>query len=96
MQLQDGDYVFRTLAFDKEFTIAMANAEDKSGLQEKMSFYARLAELYTLFRQQLRQDGKAYGGLKYRDCAENIGVYARKLHFKHLVFAGFHVFTPSE
>ena len=96
MQLQDGEYVFRTLAFDKEFTIAMASAEDKSGLQEKMSFYARLAELYTLFRQQLRQDGKAYGGLKYRDCAENIGVYAGKLHFKHLVFAGFHVFTPSE
>ncbi|MBR4918603.1 MAG: PD-(D/E)XK nuclease family protein [Bacteroidales bacterium] len=96
MQLQDGEYVFRALAFDKEFTIAMANAEDKSGLQEKMSFYARLAELYTLFRQQLRQDGKAYGGLKYRDCAENIGVYAHKLHFKHLVFAGFHVFTPSE
>ena len=44
----------------------------------------------------MRQDGKAYGGLKYRDCAENIGVYAHKLHFKHLVFAGFHVFTPSE
>ena len=96
MQMQDGEYVFKTLAFDKEFTIAMADTEDKSGLQEKMRFYARLAELYTLFRTQLRQDGKAYGGLKYRDCAERIDIYAKKLNFKHLVFAGFHVFTPAE
>ena len=96
MQLQDGEYVFRTLAFDKEFTIAMANAEDKSSLQEKMRFYARLAELYTLFRTQLRQEGKAYGGLKFRDCADHIADYSRKLNFKHFVFAGFHVFTPAE
>ena len=96
MQMQDGEYVFRTLAFDKEFTIALANIEDKTALQEKMSFYARLAELYTLFRSQLRQEGKAYGGLKYRDCADNIERYIRKLNFKHFVFAGFHVFTPAE
>ncbi len=96
MQLQDGEYVFKTLAFDKEFTIAMAHEDQKESLQEKMSFYARLAELYTLFRNQLRQEGKAYGGLKYRDCADHIDVYARKLNFKHFVFAGFHVFTPAE
>lgn len=96
MQLQDGEYVFRTLAFDKEFTIAMANPEQKESLTEKMAFYARLAELYTLFKNQLRQNNKAYNGLKFRDCAENIERYAMKLNFKHFVFAGFHVFTPSE
>ena len=96
MQMQDGEYVFRTLAFDKEFTIAMSDEKSKESLQEKMSFYARLAELYTLFRQRLRNEKCAYGGLKFRDCAENMDKYAAKLNFKHFVFAGFHVFTPSE
>ena len=96
MQMQDGEYVFRTLAFDKEFTIAMADEKSKEALQEKMSFYARLAELYTLFRQHLRNGKCAYSGLKFRDCAENMDKYATKLNFKHFVFAGFHVFTPSE
>lgn len=96
MQMQDGEYVFRTLAFDKEFTIAMADEKSKEVLQEKMSFYARLAELYTLFRQRLRDEKCAYSGLKFRDCAENMDKYAAKLNPKHFVFAGFHVFTPSE
>lgn len=96
MQMQDGEYVFRTLAFDKEFTIAMANPDQQESLKEKMGFYARLAELYTLFRDQLRQEKQAYNGLKFRNCAEHIEQYAQKLNFKHFVFAGFHVFTPAE
>ncbi len=96
MQLQDGKYVFKTLAFDKEFTIAMANPDQKETLNEKMAFYARLAELYILFRDHLRMNKQAYNGLKFRDCAENIAKYAKKINFKHFIFAGFHVFTPSE
>lgn len=96
MQLQEGEYVFKTLAFDKEFTIEMADGDQKESMMEKMAFYARLAELYVLFGNQLKERKQAYNGLKFRDCAENIEVYARKLNFKHFVFAGFHVFTPSE
>lgn len=96
MQMQDGEYVFRTLAFDKEFVIAMAHADEQSALQEKMHFYSRLAELYGAFQQYLLQQRKAYSGLKYRDCADHIADYVTKMPYKHYVFAGFHVFTPSE
>lgn len=96
MQLQDGTYVFKTLAFDKEFSLSMGQDGISQAMQEKMQLYASLAELYVRFRDALLQKKKAYDGLKYRDCAEHIQEYAQALPYSHFVFAGFHVFTPAE
>ncbi len=95
-QMQDGSYVFKTLAFDKEFTLSLGQDEPSQAMQEKMRLYASLGDLYVQFRDALLQKKIAYDGLKYRDCAEHMEEYAQSLRFTHFVFAGFHVFTPAE
>ncbi len=99
MQLQDGEYVFRTLAFDKEFSLAMSgHSKDSKAMQGKMERYSLFGTLYTTFHNKMREAGKSYPGFRYRDCAENIEAYASHPEWssKHFIFAGFHVFSPAE
>ncbi len=99
MQLQNGEKVFRELAFDKEFSIAMSGVDkDSEAMQEKMALYARFGALYTAFHDKMREVRKSYAGFRYRDCAENIEQYANRPAWdaKHFIFAGFHVFSPAE
>lgn len=99
MQQQDGEYVFRTLAFDKEFSLALSGlSKDSKALQEKMERYSLFGTLYTTFHHKMREAGKSYPGFRYRDCAENIEAYAKHPEWgsKHFIFAGFHVFSPAE
>lgn len=99
MQMQNGEYVFKTLAFDKEFSLAMSGIQTGSeAMKEKMELYARFGTLYTAFHDKMREVGKSYAGFRYRDCAENIATYATHPEWesKHFIFAGFHVFSPAE
>lgn len=99
MQMQNGEYVFKTLVFDKEFSLAMSGIQtDSEAMKEKMELYARFGTLYTAFHDKMREVGKSYAGFRYRDCAENIATYATHPEWesKHFIFAGFHVFSPAE
>ncbi len=99
MQMQDGEYVFKTLAFDKEFSLAMSDpSKNSEAIKKKMECYSLFGTLYTAFHQKMRETGKSYAGFRYRDCAENIATYANRPEWcsKHFIFAGFHVFSPAE
>lgn len=70
-QLDHDDYLSETQrealkAFFKNFT-----DDSTSKMREKfMHLWSRLHEIYTTFREELRNDGLAYEGMLYRDVAE--------------------------
>lgn len=70
-------------------------------IEEKLKYYFefwdKLYEMYTLFRQTLREQNKAYAGMMYRDLAENTqSQLIEKSEFEHFVFVGFNAFSRSE
>ncbi len=96
MQMEDGQSLFRDLASAKTFEIPFGQDDVSADQQEKIDLYNMLADLYGQFRQQLIGEGVGYDGLIYRDCADNMAEYGKRLTHKHYIFAGFHVLTPSE
>ena len=96
MQLQDVLAIFREYADAAKFEVPFGKDNLSEGDQEKLKFNDLLADIYGLFRNLLKEKGEAYEGMLYRDCAENIADYARKIPFKRLVFAGFYALSPAE
>ncbi len=96
MQLQDVPVILREYADAAKFEVPFGKDELSEGDREKLKFNDLLAEIYGLFGKQLREKGEAYEGMLYRDCAEHIADYAKKIPFKRLVFAGFYALSPAE
>ena len=96
MQLQDVPVILREYADAAKFEVPFGKESLSEGDIEKMRFNDQLADIYGLFVKQLREKGAAYEGMMYRDCAENIADYARKIPFKRVVFAGFYALSPAE
>ena len=96
MQLQDVPAILREYADAAKFEIPFGKDNITEGDSEKLKFNDLLAEIYGLFGKQLRENGEAYEGMMYRDCAEHIADYAKKIPFKRLVFAGFYALSPAE
>lgn len=96
MQLQDVPVILREYANAAKFEVPFGKDELTEGDREKLKFNDLLAELYGLLGKQLREKGEAYEGMLYRDCAEHIADYAKKIPFKRLVFAGFYALSPAE
>ena len=96
MQLQDVPAILREYADAAKFEIPFGKDDLSERDCEKLKFNDLLAEIYGLLGKQLREKGEAYEGMLYRDCAENIADYAKKIPFKRLVFAGFYALSPTE
>lgn len=96
MQMADGEGILKDLASAKTFEIPFGQDDLDPDQKESLDLYQMLADLYLSYREYLKNQGLAYDGLLYRDCAEHISEYAGKLTHSHYVFAGFHVLTPSE
>ena len=96
MQMQDVPTIFKEFAEAAHFEVPFGKEEISSEDREKLEFYNQLAGLYEQYRSALSASSEAYEGMLYRDCAENMAEYARKLPFKRLIFAGFYALSPTE
>lgn len=96
MQMQDVPAIFKEFAAAARFEVPFGKEEISSEDREKLEFYHQLAGLYLQYKSALSASSEAYEGMIYRDCAENMDEYARKLPFKRLIFAGFYALSPSE
>lgn len=96
MQLQDVPSILKEYANAAKFEVSFSKEALSEGDREKLKFNDLLAEIYGLLVKQLRENGEAYEGMMYRDCAENIALYAQKIPLKRLVFAGFYALSPAE
>lgn len=96
MQLQDVPVIFKEFSASAHFEVPFGKDNVSQEEQEKLQFYDLLADIYVRYKALLTESGEAFEGMIYRDCAENIAEYAKKLPFKRLIFAGFYALSPSE
>lgn len=96
MQLQDVSACLREYAEAAKFEIPFGKEEMSESDREKIQFNVLLADIYLKYKGMLNNNGEAYEGMMYRDSAENIAEYARRLPFKRLIFAGFYALSPAE
>lgn len=96
MQLQDVPAILRESANAARFEIQFGKDELSAEDREKLIFSELLADIFGSYKALLLQNGEAYEGMIYRDCAENIARYAQKLPYKRLIFAGFYALSPAE
>jgi hypothetical protein len=68
--------------------------DNNSQLQRRfLDLWSRLYDIYTDFRQRLRNQGLAYEGMLYRDVASCEDI---KYEYDHYVFVGFNMVHPVE
>lgn len=96
MQMADATAVFETLAQGMAHEIPFGQNSVSELQQRSIDFYQKLGPLVVKYRNFLLQEQVGYEGLIYCDCARNMDRYFSKLSYKHYVFAGFHVLSPSE
>jgi len=72
------------------------NSSDKNGdfKQQFSEIWAKLFELYTIFKADLRQRGIGYDGMIFRDVIDADSDL--KLDYERVVFVGFNALTKSE
>ena len=95
-QLDSAERILSDLASAKRFEIGFGQDEVSEEQARKVAFFNMLAQLYVAFKERLAQQGCAYDGMLYRDCAEHAEQYVGQLPYEHYVFAGFHVLNPAE
>lgn len=96
MQMQDVVNCLREYAVAAKFEIPYGKDEILEFEQQKILFNELLSQIYTDFIALLKENSESYTGLLYRDCAENISDYSRKIDYKRIVFAGFYALSPAE
>ena len=96
MQLQDVENILKLNADSAKFEISLGKDQLSTKEQEKIMFNELLANIYFEFRNLLVKNSEAYAGMQYRDCAENIALYAQNINYKQIIFAGFYALSPSE
>lgn len=96
MQLQNVPVTLKEYAQAAKFEILFGKENASESDLEKIQFNELLANLYTLYKALLSEQKEAYEGMIYRDCAEKVTEYAKKVPFKRLIFAGFYALSPSE
>lgn len=62
--------------------------------QNYLKFYHSLYDHYTQLNQRLKQQGKAYSGMAYRESANKINQYT--FPYQHIYFVGFNTLSTSE
>ena len=96
MQLQDVPASLREYAEAAKFEIPFGKEETSESDRERMQFNDLLADIYVQNKELLQSRKESYEGMIYRDCAEHIADYSRRLPFRRLIFAGFYALSPSE
>ena len=93
-QMADIDTLFRYL---KEFgDVEMAQNDDQAGIYRRfVGFWGELGSLYHEFRRRLKDEGKAYEGMVYRDVAENLK-NQKPQPWERVVFCALNALTESE
>ncbi|WP_339610720.1 PD-(D/E)XK nuclease family protein [uncultured Planktosalinus sp.] len=87
---------FNYLNSIKEIDHWYLNQEKTQLIQNYLSFWNSLEELYEIFTAKTRENGYAHQGFVYREAARNIQHYiTAKQHFQH-VFIGFNALNKSE
>ncbi|MGM9843334.1 MAG: PD-(D/E)XK nuclease family protein [Muribaculaceae bacterium] len=72
---------------------------DESENNMKQYFYSMwmiLYDLYTKFRESLKENQLCYTGMAFRIAAENMNNYSNRLHHKRYVFIGFNALSAAE
>lgn len=64
--------------------------------RDYLRFYRSLYQYYSLLRERLAERGQAYGGMAYRNVAENIGTLADKITATAVYFVGFNAISECE
>lgn len=64
--------------------------------QDYLDFYRSLYQYYTLLRERLLAQGKAYGGMAYRHVAEHIETLAEPCPWQAVYFVGFNAMSECE
>lgn len=96
MQLQNVQSILTEYALAARFEIPFGKDEPSESDRERILFNELLSELYLQYRNLLKENGEAYEGMIYRECAENIASLSAKIPFKRILFAGFYALSPSE
>ena len=99
--LVDAKQVFSNLADIERLKEWDLEEERRTQSQEKLKYYFefwdKLYEIYTIYRQNLLLQNKAYTGMMYRHLAENTQtLLVDNPEFEHFVFIGFNAFNKSE
>lgn len=95
--LVDAKAFFRDLSNIKEIEGWSLNADELTSTQQNyVWFWKKIGELYFHFSNSLRQSGKAYAGMLFRDAAEQIKSGKATPDFDHLYFCGFNALSTSE
>ena len=61
-----------------------------------LHFWKLLGEIYYAFTKLLKQKGKAYPGMQFREVAQDIAVIAENIKYRHILFAGFNALSAAE
>ncbi len=64
--------------------------------QDFVDTWRVLNKVYDELQQQLKDQGKAYSGMMFREVSEKITSAALELPFEKILFVGFHILTRSE
>ena len=64
--------------------------------RDYLRFYHSLYQYYSKLRERLSARGQAYGGMAYRNVAENIGTLADKIEALAVYFVGFNAISECE
>lgn len=88
------DYSFLTEAQRKSLEAFFGTVMDQTEMQQKfMDLWRHLADIYTTYRERLREEHLAYEGMLYRDVIEKGEVSFR---YKTYIFVGFNLLQKVE
>ncbi len=95
--LVDPKQLFKNLKDIKDIENWSFNSEELSETQQKfLEFWDRLPQYYEGLREKLNKKNWAYGGMAFREVAENIELVSPREDKRIFIFAGFNALSLSE
>lgn len=95
--MADGNKLFSNLGDIREIENWSLGQDDLTDFQTKyISFWDSIGNYYRQFTHGLLNRKKAYPGLAYRYCAENISELIKHHNWHRIIFAGFNALTVAE
>lgn len=95
--LVDANLLFKNLRDIREIERWSPENEPLTEAQEKyLRFWDRLPTYYGRLQAELKKSNKAFGGMAFRQVAEEISLVFKKDKDAHFLFAGFNALSKSE
>lgn len=93
----DAWLLFVNLKETKDIELWGLGREPLTPMQKNyLQFYQDLQKYYTLLRERLTQQGRAYSGMAYRRVAQNAEQLMTTLPYRRIYFVGFSIVSPCE